>query len=167
MSYCLDANVYIEAHRRYYAFDIAPGFWEAFAEWATQGVIRSPLPVYGEITLSKDQLAEWATAHKESLFVVPDESTVSAYGGIADLVVRHYEPQHVQVFLSGADPWVIAHAKAHGLTVVTMEGIRAEQLSKKSSLISGQIKIPNICQRVGVKFINTFDLLRLLKLTLR
>jgi hypothetical protein len=26
-AFVLDANVFIEAHRRYYAFDIAPLFW--------------------------------------------------------------------------------------------------------------------------------------------
>lgn len=26
-AFVLDANVFIEAHRRYYAFDIAPFFW--------------------------------------------------------------------------------------------------------------------------------------------
>ena len=167
MTYCLDANVYIEAHRRYYAFDIAPGFWDAFSDWAAQGIILSPLPIYDEIAHTKDQLAEWAKAHKESLFVDPDESTVTAYSEIADLAVRHYEPQHVQVFLKGADPWVIAYAKAHDFVVVTMESLKAEQPSKKSSLIAGEIKIPNICQRIEVKFINTFDLLRVLRLTLR
>lgn len=28
-TYLLDANVFIEAKRRYYAFDICPGFWDA------------------------------------------------------------------------------------------------------------------------------------------
>jgi predicted nucleic acid-binding protein len=167
MPYCLDANVFIEAHRRYYAFDIAPGFWEALSEWAAQGAICSPLLVYDEIARSKDQLAEWAKAHKESLFADPDESTVTAYREIADMVANLYEPQHVQGFLMGADPWVIAHAKAHNLVLVTMESLRAEQLSKKSGLIAGGIKIPNICKRVGIKFINTFDLMRELRLTLR
>ena len=27
-NYLLDANVFMEAHRRYYAFDLCPGFWE-------------------------------------------------------------------------------------------------------------------------------------------
>ena len=26
--YLLDANVYIQAHRRYYDFDICPGYWD-------------------------------------------------------------------------------------------------------------------------------------------
>lgn len=28
MTYLIDANVLIEAKNRYYAFDIAPGFWK-------------------------------------------------------------------------------------------------------------------------------------------
>ena len=166
MLYCLDTNVYIEAHRRYYAFDIAPGFWDAFADWAAQGIICSPLPVYDEISHSKDKLAEWAKNNQASLVVTPGEATVAAYGEIADLVERCYEPQHVQVCLNGADPWVVAYAKAYNLVVVTMESLKNEQINKKTGLIAGEIKIPNLCQRVGVKFINTFDLLRVLKLTL-
>ena len=27
--YLIDSNVFIEAKNRYYAFDIAPGFWES------------------------------------------------------------------------------------------------------------------------------------------
>lgn len=30
--YLLDANVLMEAARRYYAFDIAPGFWQALIQ---------------------------------------------------------------------------------------------------------------------------------------
>jgi hypothetical protein len=90
MLYCLDTNVYIEAYRRYYAFDIAPGFWDAFADWAAQGIICSPLPVYDEISHSKDKLAEWAKNNQASLVVTPDEATVAAYGEIADLVERCY-----------------------------------------------------------------------------
>ncbi len=167
MHYCLDANVFIEAYRRYYAFDIAPGFWEALSEWTAQDIICSPLSVYDEIIRSQDQLAEWAKGFKDSLFIVPDGSTVTAYSNIADLAVQHYEPQHVQVFLDGADPWVIAHGKAHELVLVTMESPKAEQISKKTGLIAGEIKIPNICQRVGVRHINTFDFMREMKLALR
>jgi len=166
MLYCLDTNVYIEAHRRYYAFDIAPGFWDAFADWATQGIICSPLPVYDEISRSTDKLAEWIKDNQSSLVVIPDDVTVSAYSEIADLVDHYYEPQHVQVCLKGADPWVVAYAKANSLIVVTMESLKNEQINKKTDLIAGEIKIPNLCQRVGVKFINTFELLRTMKLAL-
>jgi len=35
--YVLDANVFIEAARRYYAFDIAPPFWESLVQHAANG----------------------------------------------------------------------------------------------------------------------------------
>ena len=167
MRYCLDTNVFIEAHRRYYAFDIAPGFWEALAEWAEHDIICSPLPVYDELTPHRDQLSAWAKEHKETLFMNPDEATITEYSRIANLVNRLYEPHHIQDFLDGADPWVIACAKAHHLIVVTMETLKQEQRNRTSQRLEGRIKIPNICQRVGVSYINTFDLLRALGRTLR
>ncbi len=30
--YVLDANVFIDAHQNYYAFDICPGFWNALIQ---------------------------------------------------------------------------------------------------------------------------------------
>jgi predicted nucleic acid-binding protein len=166
MRYCLDTNVYIEAHRRYYAFDIAPGFWEALSRLAEEQMICSPMLVYDELTDSKDALSDWAKGNKEALFVLPDEETQEAYGEIADLVVKLYEPQHVQEFLGNADPWVIAHAKVHHLTVVTMEGWKSEQIQKTPGLIAGKIQIPNICKRVDVEYVNTFEFLRKAKIVL-
>ena len=29
LQYILDANVFIEAYKRYYAFDLCPGFWRS------------------------------------------------------------------------------------------------------------------------------------------
>jgi len=39
--YVLDANVFIEAARRYYAFDLAPMFWESLVHHAVNGRIQS------------------------------------------------------------------------------------------------------------------------------
>lgn len=35
--FVLDTNVLVEAHRRYYAFDLVPGFWDALVESARRG----------------------------------------------------------------------------------------------------------------------------------
>ena len=40
-TYVLDANVFIEAARRYYAFDLAPKFWESLVLHAADGRIQS------------------------------------------------------------------------------------------------------------------------------
>lgn len=57
--FVLDANVFIEAARRYYAFDLAPGFWESLIHYAKNGRIRSIDRVKQELERGKDQLAEW------------------------------------------------------------------------------------------------------------
>lgn len=168
MQYCLDTNVYIEAHRRYYAFDIAPGFWHGLQHLAENQVICSPLPVYEELTRAgyEDDLAKWAKTHRTVLFSSVEEKTQEAFSEIANLVVSLYEPQHVQVFLDVADPWVIALAKVHALTVVTME-VRKNENQTRAGKIGGKIRIPNICQKVGVAYTDTFALLREQKIVLR
>jgi len=37
MAYLLDANVYIEAHQRYYGMDLCPGFWRWLEEAGASG----------------------------------------------------------------------------------------------------------------------------------
>ncbi len=164
--YCLDTNVYIEAHRRYYAFDIAPGFWESLIHLARQQIVSSPILVFDELADSGDELAQWAKNNKDVLFVQPDEATQEAYREIADLAVRLYEPQHVQKFLSGADPWVIAQAKAHQGIVVTLEAWGNESPNKNGK-IGGKIHIPNFCKHVAVAYQDTFALLRDQKIIFR
>lgn len=62
-----------------------------------------------------------------------------------------FEPAAVNTFLQVADYYLVAHALAHGYTVVTHE---VAALSKK------RIKIPNACIGVGVKCMTPFEMLR-------
>lgn len=39
--FALDANVFIQAHREYYAFDVAPRFWEKLIFHANSGDRKS------------------------------------------------------------------------------------------------------------------------------
>lgn len=57
MLYVLDANIFIEAARTYYSFDLAPPFWEFLKTKAHNGLLCSIDRVYDEIKLGKDQLA--------------------------------------------------------------------------------------------------------------
>jgi hypothetical protein len=57
--YVLDANVFIEAARRYYAFDVAPTFWTGLVHHATQGRIKSIDKIKQELERGNDDLAEW------------------------------------------------------------------------------------------------------------
>jgi PIN domain protein len=61
--YIIDSNVLIEAKNRYYAFDLAPGFWERLDRHHRQGVLAGIEQVKSEITMGNDELSEWAIAH--------------------------------------------------------------------------------------------------------
>ena len=45
MKYLVDANVLIEAKNRYYAFDIAPGFWKWLDQAHAQGTVFSRVKI--------------------------------------------------------------------------------------------------------------------------
>ena len=168
MEYCLDTSVYTQAHRAYYAFDLAPGFWVALIQLAEKKTLISPISVFTELSKGNDELAIWAKEHKRFLFVDPDDKTFEVFRQIADFSTLRYADQHwISSFLGGADPWVIAEAKAHNLTVVTMEVNKpSEDIDKISKRFRGSLKIPNMCNHFGVKCISTYELVRALKIGL-
>jgi hypothetical protein len=168
MDYCLDTSVYTQAHRTYYAFDLAPGFWIALKQHAERKVLISPISVYTELAKGNDELAKWAKENKGILFVEPDDKVIDAFRQIVDFSNSYYDDEHwVREFLSGADPWVIAQAKAHNLVVVTMEGKKgSEEINPKSKRFRGKLKIPNMCGHFEVKCNSTYELVRALKIGL-
>ena len=75
--YVLDANVFIEAARRYYAFDLAPKFWESLVHHAANGQIQSIDRVKKELERGNDELATWATSQFSDAFASTDEEDVT------------------------------------------------------------------------------------------
>lgn len=109
--YWLDTNSYIDPSRRFYAFDIAPGYWNAIEAQADAGVIKSPQKVIEELLHnsalpdgSRDALGRWVAARQQVLGVEPVPAVQAAFTEIADYVQSTYQPVHVQTFLGGADP---------------------------------------------------------------
>jgi hypothetical protein len=150
----LDTNVFITSKNAYYSFDLVPAFWSFLDKKVSEGLIAAPRLVYDELESGGDELAVWVKARKESgLFVDPDEAVQATLKQVVDYVSNTYVKAEAEIFLKGADPWLIAHAKTHGGTVVTLE--RLEPKAKK-------VKIPNVCAHVGVKTIDTFGMLRAL-----
>ena len=56
--YLLDANVFIEAKRRYYAFDLCPGYWECLVWHHRAASIQSVDRVKVELERGADELQE-------------------------------------------------------------------------------------------------------------
>lgn len=55
-SYVLDSNVFIQAKRRFYPFDVAPGYWDALRWHRLQGRVSTIDKVKGELERGADNL---------------------------------------------------------------------------------------------------------------
>ena len=155
--YVLDANVFIEAHKRYYAFDICPGYWTALADRHAGGRVCSIDRVETELVGQGDALSDWARQLPGSFFAASgNPSVLSLFANI--MVWIQGQPQYLPAaksdFAAGADGWLIAYAKVHGLVVATDE--------VPNPNIKRRIPIPNVCDAFGVRYEGTFDLLRAL-----
>lgn len=150
--YLLDTNVFIEAKNRYYAFDLAPGFWEWLDADAAAGAIGSIEEVSTELLAGADELARWAQTHP-AMFASVDQATVLKLGELAAWANGgQFTQAAVDEFLDVADYYLVAHAAAHGHTVVTHEIYQANARKR--------VLIPNACQALGVPYCTTFEMLR-------
>lgn len=154
IKYLLDANVFIQAKRTYYPFDICPGYWEALCWHKTQETIFSIDKVWSELKKGGDDLFTWATeTFLEDGFI--DSSIASAnYSTILQWVQNHsqFSVAAKSDFADVADGWLVALAKTKGYVLVTQEVINPS--------IKRKVPIPNVCDAFGVKHISTYDLLR-------
>ena len=151
--YYLDANVFIEAKNGPYGMDIVPSFWKLLDDQSEAGVICSSTMVYEELATGNDELADWAKQRKNTdLFRDPCEDVQRIFNQIATYVQGRYPEHQAQRFLSGADAWVVAHAEVEDAVVVTHEALVNEHSEKP--------KIPNICKRFGVEWVNAYQMLR-------
>ena len=160
MAYCLDASAFIEAKDRYYALDFCPAFWGWIDREKEAGNILCVKSIYDEITRPNDELATWIKERRQHnwLCAIDTESVQQA----GRTVVAHVEGKRgnpysdagVARFMAGADPWLIAYCLANGHTLVTHE-VPAPQ--------SKQVKIPDVCNALNVRWVNTFDALRQLR----
>lgn len=157
MQYLLDANVFIEAKNRYYAFDICPGFWTWMDHVVAGGNIASLTLVRDELLAGNDELKDWVEVRKhEAWFLKEDDAPTQAnLARIAQAVqAGPYSAAAKVDFLRGADPWLVAKARTLGASVVTME-VRDPNIKKR-------VPLPNICGDEGVPWLNTFELLQAL-----
>ena len=152
--YWLDSNIFIEGKKGPYAFDIAPRFWDLIDELIDDSQLSCPQLVYDELLDVQDDLASWSKERRTSgLFRPPDVDVQEVYREVVEYVRQRYpDNQARRRFLDRADPWVIAHAISGIGTVVTLE-LRVARSSQ-------QVKIPNVCHDFGVRWINTYQLLR-------
>lgn len=149
--FCLDSNVLIQAWQHYYAPKICPTYWEVINRLGKEDVIFIGQSVYDEIAKTEDDLYEWLKksdikVYKQDSEVAKQLSKIFAADPSHKFLVDNKKGRSL------ADPWVIAHALVSDASVVTKE---LNSLQGKN-----KIKIPNVCQNMGVRCINDFELIQ-------
>jgi len=153
--YVLDANVFIEAARRYYAFDLHTPFWDILNEHAENGVIECIDRVKDELGKEGDELGKWAYGSFSHAFRSTDqEDVINSYGKVMTWMQgqSQYSDAAKTEFAGGADGWLVAYAVAKGRTVVTHE-VAAPEARRR-------VPIPNVCEQFHVRYVDTFEMLR-------
>lgn len=157
MAYCLDANTFIQARNQYYGFDICPAFWDWLDVEAEKGTVLSIEPVANlELEPWGGELSTWGLARIGGLFRPMDVKANALITGLTAWANTnaHFTGAAKREFNSSVDLQLIAFAKAHGHTLVTLE-VRSDAKKK--------IKIPTVCDAFDVPTATTFEMLQRLK----
>ena len=166
--YILDTSIFVESARRYYAFDLVPGFWNALLDRAEQKEIGSIDRVLQELQRGKenDAVRLWAEKQradaKFEFASTKTEPVLAAYGKIIRWANENpqYKLNAKNEFAKDdiADAWLVAYVKACDGTVVTNE--KDEPNAKR------RILIPNVCEEFGVSYMDQFEMMRKLGMQL-
>lgn len=157
----LDSDVLITAKNKYYSFDICPGYWSSLIHYHEEGRVYSIDRVKREILKfqKEDKLASWVKqALPRAFFLASNTDVTKAYGEIIQWANQHpqYYDQAKNEFAQSADGWLVAHAVTRGATVVTNE-VSAPESER-------DIKLPDVCRQFDVLCVDTFSMLRGLKI---
>ena len=154
-SYVLDSCVFIDANRNYYGLKFCPAFWDWLIINNQEGRIYSIDLVLSELSDSNegDNLFHWSKSAGKSLFQnTSNHSIVNVSREIeAWLVDNNFTQTAIDNFKKGADVGLIAYARLHNHKVVTLE---------KGPGSKNKIKIPVVCEGLGITVVDTFEMLR-------
>jgi len=116
MSYCIDSSSLIRAAHEVYPNKVFPSLWQAMdAELGSK--VLAPMAVFDECTKKQQWLNVWLKPRK-SRFSKPAPGVTENYKAI---LAKHPKLVNQKKLSCSADPWVIAMALTHGLTVVSDE----------------------------------------------
>jgi len=156
--YIVDSNFFIQAHRETYPIDVVSSFWHKIKQLASDGKIISIDKVHAEICdNSSDILSIWCKDNLMKEFFLNSASVTGQYTQVVQAAERRipaYNKRAKDEFYDAkeADAWLIAHAMALGSTIVTHEVSKPDKI--------GKVKIPDICNMLGIKTITTIQMFR-------
>lgn len=147
--------------------DIMPLFWERFLEKVKVYDIRIIEEVYDEIQQQKDDLSIWLKENKKHFNVQETDREILRYYQVIinkmqnekrierKKMVQKYNAAALEELqeVSNADPFIVAHAMSHALSIVVTNEKYEKDIVRK-------VKIPNMCKKMNVRYIDFLTFLR-------
>lgn len=148
-AFSIDTSALIHAWVRAYPPDVVPTFWERFEDCIAGDIVIASREVMGELEAKVDDLHAWAK-QRSAMFREIDDNVQSC---VVRLMDRYPKLVDERTNKSAGDPWVVALASVHGLTVVTQEVGGSDT----------RPKIPSVCEAEGIRCVNLLEFMRDLK----
>jgi len=145
--FSLDTSGFLDAWTRHYPLDTFPTFWEHMNVAARDGTIHVSEEVVRELEKKDDGAAGWIKA-RPGMIITTD---VAVQKKVTEILKTHPRLVNASKNRSGGDPFVIAVAAVHGLSVVSGE------------LPSGSMRkphIPDVCAATGISCWNLLEFVR-------
>ncbi len=151
MAYLLDSDVFMQASNMHYQFAFCSAFWDWIDKEHGAGKVLSIDRVLKEISDGHfGELKPWAEARPTLFAKSADVPTSDCLTRLALWTSENYDVVGYEKFFTGADFVLVGYALAHNHIVVTQETKGGKS----------KVKIPDACDAMGVKCINTWDLLK-------
>jgi len=145
--FSLDTSGILDAWVRHYPPDVFPTIWSNMDVSANNGGIFVIEEVVRELERKDDDIYQWVK--QRDAMIVPIDVEVQEH--LTQIMSKYGRLVDTRRNRSGCDPWVIALARARGLTVVTGE---------KATGNLEKPKIPDVCKDLGVSCVDIVDFFR-------
>ena len=149
--YCFDSGALITPHRYRYPIDMFPPLWDRLTETFCGGSVFLCEEAFDEIVDRGDELSGWMEERKNQNPLLVRETLNEIWQLGIKIALANPKMATSRSGEAAADPFVIAHAKIAEATVVTEENISSNPNAQK---------LPNVCERMGVRWINFLQFMR-------
>lgn len=160
--FLLDTNFFTQSHRTIYPLDVAISFWNKVKMLVDNHKIISIDKVKKEIYDGKeDEIKQWCVENLPDNFFLDTETPeiILQYRKIinwTNSMRSHYTDKAIEEFseYENADAWLISFVLTtrDKITIVTYETSESQRKNK--------IKIPDVCDHFGSKWVNVVKMFR-------
>jgi|SRR5215212_988283 len=152
--YVIDTNALIDGRRRIYPPSVFSGLWENIEELVAAKKLFAPDEVLNDLAKKDDTVHAWVRT-QVGLFVPLDEEIQIATAEVLAIYPEWIPPDRSR---NVADAFIVALARVRGCTVVTSE-------KWSQSPYPDKIKIPNVCDGLGVRHMTFLEMVQDLEWT--